>query len=127
MDYKPPINKDDELDMKLLKQRIENRRKLQGPRVGDFLIRHNGDLTRFTYDWDDKIQTASMTIRDWSFYFDKTGFMDYSGALDDGISKKSFTDTGKRKFGPAWFFHHDEVRAHNGITVMVPCRVYREI
>lgn len=96
-----------------------------GARVGDFVKMPDGTLRRFTHDWGDSIQTtgAGQFAEDVSFYF-AGGYMSFSGSLDSAISKDALRDTGEVKDGRAWFFHHGEVRAHNGVQVRVPCRVY---
>jgi hypothetical protein len=110
----------------VLKQRREvlwNSRP--GPRVGDFVIMPGEEEPRrFTHDWDDTIQTTTPRFGLGSFYFDRDGYADYSGALDPSIPKADLKDTGRTKDGQFWFFHHDSARAHNGVYFTVPCRVF---
>jgi hypothetical protein len=95
-----------------------------GPRVGDWCLMPDGDMRRFTYAWDDGIQT---TIRGSTggdgFYFNQ-GYLSFSGSLDRSIPFAWIFPTDEIKPGRAWCFHHNEVRAHNGVYFTVPCRVF---
>jgi hypothetical protein len=115
----------DDRDAEILAQRIQQWQKVDGPRVGDFVHMPDGSLRRFTHDWGDDIQTTCGSFPgDVSFYFGGD-YMSFSGSLDPAIEKAKLTDTGETRDGKAWFFHHDWAKAHNGVSVMVPCRVYR--
>jgi hypothetical protein len=50
--------------------------------------------------------------------------MEYSGGLESSIPMDKFSRTQETMSAPAWFFHHDDVRAHNGIDIMVNCPVW---
>lgn len=113
----------DATDTALLAARIEQWNSHQGPRVGDYVITSKG-LLRFTYDWDDTIQTTSRGFGG-SFYISESGYMDYSGGLDSGVPKTALELTEETRDGACWFFSHDYRTAHNGVDVVVPCRVYR--
>jgi hypothetical protein len=105
----------DAIDERIRMEREAKWQQREGPRVGDFVIMQDGTLRRFTHDWDNALQT---TVRDCpgSFYFDRAGYMSYSGGLDPCIPKCRLTDTGQVASGKVWFFHHDEHRGHNGVT-----------
>lgn len=97
----------------------------QGPRVGDFVILPGGgEVRRFSHRWPDAIQTTCGD-GDGSFYMGRDGLASYSGSLEPGIPLPAIQDTGKRLYGAFWFFHHEHMRAHNGVNVMMACRVYR--
>lgn len=117
----------DERDAAILAKLRAKWDTVDGARVGDYVRMLDGSLRRFTHDWGDSIQTtcgpSHPCAGDQSFYFyGRT--MSFSGSLDSAIPAQSLRDTGQVKDGSAWFFHHGEARAHNGVTVMVPCRVY---
>jgi len=118
----------DERDAQILKQRIAMWAEIQGPRVGDFVKMKDGTLRRFTHDWGDDIQTTVGPVHpcsgDASFYFGGD-YMSFSGSLDHAIPKSSLREIGEQE-GGAWFFHHNEMRAHNGVSVRVPFRVYEQ-
>jgi hypothetical protein len=128
----------DERDAAILAERIAQREARPGPRVGDFCIMPTGELLRFTLNWHELgLQTTYRSIHPegtpgyWdfaaseSFYFQDGGTLSYSGSLDDRVPLHRIEDTTERREGSAWFFHHDEMRGHNGVYVTVPCRVYR--
>lgn len=106
-----------------VRMRAFNARK--GPRVGDFLQLPNihpklGNLTRFTHDWGDSIQTGGMGG---SFYL-SAGCMSYSGGLDRGTLKTFIGKQVGERLGSCWFFDKDIHRAHNGVQFHVPCRLF---
>ena len=117
----------DSQDAAILAARQTLRDKIQGPRIGDFVSMKDGTLRRFTYDWGDAIQVTSTLPGSQRFYLHHDGRLDYSGGLDQAIPKTRLKPTGKTQPGSAWFFHHDHHRAHNGVDVTLPCRVYEEL
>jgi hypothetical protein len=113
----------DPRDAQLLADRITTRNTLDGARVGDFVRMPDDTLRRFTYDWGDSLQ-VTLPNAGGSFYFSRSGHMDFSGGLDHSILRDRLHDTGETMPACAWFFHHDHASAHNGVNVMVPCRVF---
>jgi hypothetical protein len=95
-----------------------------GPRVGDWCRMPDGEMRRFTYAWDDGMQT---TIRGSTgghgFYFDR-GYVSFSGSLDRTIPFSQIFPTDEIKPGEAWCFHRGMPRAHSGVYFTVPCRVF---
>ena len=120
----------DAKDAALYQARLTDWGAIDGPRVGDFVEMLDGTLRRFTHDWGESIQTTvgdrHPCAGDQSFYWGGD-YMSFSGSLDPAIPKLSLELTEQKRDGWAWFFHHDEMRAHNGVSVAVPCRVYREV
>jgi hypothetical protein len=115
----------DQRDEEIKSERVALWNARTGPRVGDFVIMPDGTTRRFTYAWDDDIQTTSKTYPgDASFYF-AGACCSFSGSLNPGLPKKHLVDTGDVREGAVWFFHHDQARAHNGVRTTIPCRVYR--
>jgi hypothetical protein len=101
-----------------------------GPRVGDFVRLADGTLHRFTHDWSPKhgIQiTSSLDPAQGSFHLSRVGLASYSGGLDPCIPYARIRDTGEKRKGRFWFFHHDYATAHNGVNVEIECRVYEVI
>ncbi len=116
-------NEFDDRDCAILAKREAAWNSKPGPRVGDFVIMPDGALRRFTYNWGDGLQTT------WgeeagSFYLDN-GFASYSGGLEPSIPNERIEDTGETRPGLFWFFHHDEARAHNGVSFTIACRVFK--
>ena len=115
----------DEKDAELLQKRQELYDNRQGPRVGDWCRMPNGELRRFTHNWGDGLQTTSPNFGLGSFYFDRSGFMSYSGALDPSVDLSKIEKTEEVKPAWIWFFHHDCAQAHNGVYREIPCRIYK--
>jgi hypothetical protein len=117
----------DERDAELLKLRIEAREKIDGPRIGDFVIFDNGVIGRFSHDWGDKIQWSSCPNGDhWGFHLFSDGHASFSGSLNPSIMKDQL-ECGRSeddRNGKFWFFHHDFAGAGRGVYCDVPCRVY---
>ncbi|HEY2530256.1 MAG TPA: hypothetical protein VGJ20_20360 [Xanthobacteraceae bacterium] len=121
----------DAIDGTILAERTLKRSARSGPRVGDFIHMLDGTLRRFTYHWGDGMQTTyrwrdTGEVGTGSFYLDRSGDVSYSGSLDDAIPLSQIEQTDEQKEGVFWFFHHNESRAHNGVDVKVPCRVFRQ-
>lgn len=99
--------------------------KLFCPRVGDYFIRLDGKISRFTYDWGDGIQDGG---GDGGFHCFTSGFMSYSGGLDDAKPKdKMVRVAGRTKLGSAWCWFHNVAGAHRAIYFQLPCNVYAEV
>jgi hypothetical protein len=113
----------DTRDAEILTARIAARATIDGARVGDFVRMPDGNLLRFTHDWGDGLQTTLRSDAG-SFYFCKSGHMDYSGGLDRALPRDRLRDTGDLVPATAWFFHHDHHRAHNSVAVVVLCRLF---
>lgn len=116
---------DNELDSnyKILAERVAAYNKKKGPRVGDWLRRKDGSMSRLTHDWGDSIQDGGG--RYGRFYLGH-GYLSYSGSLNPSVPVSKMVDTGDDKAGSVWFFKDNEVRAHNGIEADIMQRVYEE-
>lgn len=115
---------DDAEDRRIISERLTRRDQLPGPRVGDFIVRLDGRLMRFSYDWGDSLQVSDGG----SFYLEREGFADFSGGLEPSIPKRRIKPAPDRypESGSFWIFHHDEHRAHNGVDFHTPCRMFEE-
>lgn len=113
----------DERDEEIRQARIEIWRTVQGPRVGDYVLRKTGELHRITVDLYDDVMQASECG---SYYF-AGPHMSFSGGCGPLIKRSSLELTAEERDGACWFFHHGHVEAHNGVRTTVPCRVYREV
>lgn len=113
----------DNRDREMLVSRLAAFGAVEGARVGDFCRMPDGELRRFTHDWGDSLQTNGPKQALGCFYLGH-GYMDYSGALDPAIPRDRLFETDETKLGAAWFFHHNEHRASNGVYFEVPCRVF---
>ena len=117
----------DSKDRIILVQRWAKREEHQGPRVGDFVEMPDGTLRRFTYDWGEDIQTTCLNFGEGSHYLCDNGVASYSGALDRAIPKAEIIPLEGEHPGRFWIFHHDIPAAHNGVDVVLPCRIYRHV
>lgn len=109
----------DDIDTEILRNRLAIWNTKRGPRVGDIVITPNGKWMRCAYDWGDTIQISNGG----SYYLDR-GHVSMSGPLDPAVPKDRMLYLSKAD-GQFWFFHHDEARAHNGVSFKAPCRVYK--
>lgn len=125
-----PLRRDredfDEVDEAILLERVKRRSTIQGPRVGDFCILKSGEARRFTHHHGDRLQTT-VAGEDGSFYFAANGHLDYSGSLDRAIPLTALTELPGLREGRCWWFSRDRPRAGNGVTALIPCRVYEEV
>jgi hypothetical protein len=114
----------DELDAAILAERqaaFLDRADDEGPRQGDVVAFRDGTFLRVSYAWPDRIQTGDMRAS----YYLGNGYMSHSGACFTGVPRAAFTPTGRRSLETAWFFHHDQRRAYNGVDVLVAVPVWR--
>lgn len=92
-----------------------------------------GDVVRFadgveyrvssvngTLDGKQRIQTTAGG----SFSWNSTGGMSYSGGLFSPFDADTMTLTDETADVPAWFFHHGNACAHNGVHVTARVRVW---
>ena len=114
-----PHVKPDRIDGIILRERVGAWSQKGLPRVGDFIEFSDGIVEQFSYDWGDSIQSSEGG----SFYLGK-GYVSFSGALNTAIPKDKVSDSGRTKLGKFWFFHHDDMTAHNGVYVNVACRIF---
>jgi hypothetical protein len=125
-----PLRRDredyDDIDEAILLERVAQRSAIPGPRVGDYCILLNSDVRRFTHHHGDRIQTT-IAGETGSFYIAPNGTLDYSGSLDRAIPVTSLAPRTEVREGRVWWFSHNLRRAHNGVTALIPCRVYEEV
>jgi hypothetical protein len=110
----------------ILKDRTDRFNSHQGPRVGDFIKMLDGSLQRFAHKWDDGLQTSDGRFG-WSFHMFSDGFANFSGGLNPTVQFENIKQTDEVIDGAFWFFSNNEVRAHNGINVKIPCRVFEQV
>jgi hypothetical protein len=111
---------------------LERRRALRlaktAPQVGDYVLfpEPGGQREeRIAHDWGPEIGFQTTRETSGSFYLGD-GYASFSGGLEPGIVPgASLADTGGTREGGFWFFSGDYRRAHNGVDVLAPCRVYR--
>jgi hypothetical protein len=111
----------DDRDQAILAERLANRDRLTGPRVGDVVRFADGVTRRFAHDHG---ELGLQTCIEGSFHLHHSGHLDMSGSLDPCVKRDTLTDTGETAERSAWFFHHERAMAHNGVTVVIPVRVY---
>jgi hypothetical protein len=114
-----PDERDAEIATKLIAAFNANPR----PRVGDFVRMGDGSLERISHDWRDSFQTTDGKFGA-SFYLSE-GSASFSGGLKPSIPAQIFVDTGLKREGTFWFFHHGQAGAYRGVGVAFPCRVYK--
>lgn len=122
MDYQRP--EFDARDGEILAANIAAWNKREGARVGDWCRMPDGEMRRFTYAWDDGLQTTHNRIGGLGSFYFGGGYMNYSGCLDRIIAHERIFPTEETKPGAAWFFHHNQAGAHKGVYFNVDCRVF---
>lgn len=115
----------DPKNAEILADRVTLRDAIDGPRVGDFIITLDGTLKRFTYEWNDGLQTTWKGTGG-SFYLGE-GYVSFSGGLNPSIPFENIEATDETRNGSFWFFDLDIRGAGRGVDVETPCRVYKQI
>jgi hypothetical protein len=90
------------------------------PRVGDYIIMPDGSYERAAYVWEDGVQTCTSG----SFAFSQCG-ASMSGSLNPSIPMEKLVNTGEKKAGNFWVFHHDFWMADNAVGFSCACRVFK--
>lgn len=109
----------DERDTEIFVRRFHSFYDHHGPRVGDYVQFSDGVERRISHVWPDSIQTS-----DGGSWYLGEGFVSFSGGLYLGVKPETLTDTGGRKPGSVWFFHHDYATAGGGVTTAMDFRVF---
>lgn len=109
----------DARNTEILAERMRLLDAVTGPRVGDFVRLPGGVLHRFSYRFDDALQTSAGG----SWYLGD-GWCSFSGTLDPSIPLGEIAPANEIMGGEVWFFDHNWAEAHNGIYLTVPFRVY---
>jgi len=112
----------DETDYNILLHRFKRFQAMPGARTGDWLIMPSGRFRRIAHHWGDRVQPTSGRG---SFHLTDGGELDHSGGLQSPIPREQLVDTGRRKPGQVWFFHHNRWLAHNGVTTTIPLRIFQ--
>ncbi|HEX7325159.1 MAG TPA: hypothetical protein VF292_07380 [Rhodanobacteraceae bacterium] len=114
----------DQQDAAILARRQAAYDELPGVRNGDFLVFRDGRIERVAHVSDNAVQSDFGGRFGSSFYLGD-GYAGYSGGLDRSIPLSRVASTHEGRNGSAWFFHHNEVAAHNGVGVRLFFRVFR--
>jgi hypothetical protein len=120
----------DDTDLVILELRAAKFSAYADARVGEYvLMKDEAAPRRFTHDWGDVIQTtcgpSHPCFGDTRFYLCE-GAASFSGSLAPSIPKSTLTLTDEKRAAGFWFFHHNEARAHNGMDVRLPVRIWRQ-
>lgn len=113
-----------ESNKQILKRREALFNERSGPRVGDYLIRLDGSVSRFTHNWDEAgLQDGGGQT---SFYLGE-GYCSYSGGLNPTVPLERIEATEERRLGRVWFFNRDHRAAGNGVDFEIEFRVFKEV
>jgi hypothetical protein len=116
----------DTKDHSIVKAILSIRSSFTIPEVGDYILRLDGTLERFSYTWAEGIQTTNGKFGA-SFHLCSDGGASFSGGLLPAIPRDKIAPTDDSKEGAFWIFHHNEVKAHNGVHFTMPVKVWREL
>lgn len=114
----------DERDQEILANRVELLNKVEGPRVGDFVIFANGVERRISHIWEWGDGPEAIQSSDGGSYYLGAGYVSMSGGLRPPVKPATLTPTDQKREGSVWFFHHDHWLAHNGIEATIEFRVF---
>ncbi len=114
----------DERDIQIMWQRRDSIEMIEEPRCGDYIDFADGITRRVSHVWPADGLPDVQTSDGGSFYLGH-GYVSFSGSLYSAVRRDTLTDTGVRRPGSAWFFHHDWHTRDNGVDVTIPFRVYR--
>lgn len=112
---------DEVADAAMVAERMATLDAIEGIRVGDWVRFADGTMRRVSHHWGEEygVQTSDGG----SFYLGD-GYVSFSGSLHPTVPLDSLTPTDEMADGWVWVFHHDMHRAHNGVDVLVPFRVF---
>ena len=113
-----------ENNLRLINKRIEQFSKVDGPRVGDYIILKDGTYGRFTSEWDDKIQIGGEV--NGSYYFGY-GYLSHSGGCGRAINQTNMELTSEIYIGTVWFSCDDISGADRRVYANIEHRVFREV
>jgi hypothetical protein len=113
----------DEKDAAIVAERMARLDTCEGPRVGDFVVFPDGETRRISCDWGRDCEPAIQTSEGGSFYLTEHG-ASFSGSLYTTIPTASLTDTGEKRPGDVWIFHHNFSGAGRGVHASPLFRVY---
>ena len=133
----------DSTDCEILERRLAARNEVPGARNGDFVIFPSGETERLCstpggthYVWEkggrverrNSLSVASKNSGSWELLKPSRSrnMVRFSGGMEHYYDAK-LVDTGEQKPGAFCFFHHDQMKAGNGIHVQIPCRVFQLI
>ncbi len=119
----PPM---DEADSAIIAERTALMDKDTGLRQGDWIefacgtVRRVSNVYHAAGEFTEKFQTSSSG----SWHIDHNGYVSMSGALH-GLNESAALILSGIRSGGVWFFHHGEMRAHNGVDTEIVFRVYK--
>ncbi|MHC3436454.1 MULTISPECIES: hypothetical protein [Delftia] len=108
-------------DQERLAQIQANRERIEGPRIGDFVVFSTGQIERFSHAWDDCLQTSPSG----SFFLHASGSGEFSGALNPHTPRQSLELTRATLPGTFWFFRDGRAQPGGRVDFSIPCRVFR--
>jgi hypothetical protein len=116
-----------------LKKCVENREKIKGVRIGDYVWRKNGMLERFCVQLS---ETEFQTNENGSFALSGSGNCSYSGACGDIIKIENIKESypnyqdycgAKGYGGNFWIYYNGILQGNCAVYVTIECRIFREI
>jgi hypothetical protein len=110
----------DEVDTRLVNERLGRRALIKGPRIGDLVVFHDGPTRFIAHIWPDGIQVSAGG----SFYLAASGGLSFSGQPFHSVDSRGLVRVAQKAQTKAWIFHHDQLAAGNGIEINIPARCY---
>lgn len=91
------------------------------PNIGDCLRLPDGQIVYFCHIYDDRAQTCECG----SFHLSNSGYINYSGGLDSGISFNNIELTNDKWVLPVWISHRGILCGGCAIHAHIECRVWQ--
>jgi hypothetical protein len=119
-----------ETSKKLVEQDLEHlkecedaflKRVSQKPKNGDALQMPCGNIVFFCHTWDDSAQTTPHG----SFALSDSGYISYSGGLDNGMELKDIYLTDEFTYLPVWICHNKRLKAGCRVNATVKTRLWK--
>lgn len=122
-------NEKQERNRPLVNRRMKRYNKIDGPRVGDYVVDKKRDMYRIAYVWRDEKGNPlrwQVDSGSGSYYLGDYG-ISFSGGLDSGFGEGTkFKNLGYKRNGSVWVFDENFAGAGRGVDFNdVKFRVYK--
>jgi hypothetical protein len=112
----------DDKHLSMVNKIIEARKSIEGFALGDF-VEFKNTTRRISNIMSGRVQTSD--LNDGSYHIFRSGYASFSGGLYSSLENEKLELTKEITFGSFWIFYHGNVEAHNGIDILVPCKVWK--
>jgi hypothetical protein len=111
-------------NLAILAKLVENRAKVPGLRVGDYIKHPNGTYERVTAVWFGKYQTQ---LCGGQYHLCSSGEESYSGGLNPSREQAELKETTEIREGTIWFFDCGIAGVGRGVEFQIAERVFERM